>query len=528
MGASAGNASSSVSWSSDSGATSYKVFDATSPGGENPSGTAACTANAPTVTCTVSGLTNGTEYYFTVVATNGGGSSGQSTEVHATPEPPAPGTPSGVSALAANAAASVSWSSDVGATSYQVFEATTTGGENYTGAAACTATAPTDTCTVSGLTNGTQYYFTVEATNGGGTSAASTEVHAMPEPLPPAQPSGVGASSANASAIVSWSSDPGATSYAVFDATSPGGENPGGTAACTANASTFTCTVSGLTNGTEYYFTVVATNAGGSSAQSTEVHATPEPPPPGTPTGVGASAGNASASVSWSSDSGATSYQVFDATSPGGENYAGTAACTADASTFTCTVSGLTNGTEYYFTVVGVNGGGSSSASSEVHATPEPPAPGTPTGVTASPANDAASVTWSSDAGATTYEVFDATTSGGENPSGATACTATAPTVTCTVSGLTNGTEYFFTVKALNGGGASGPSSEVHATPEPPPPGTPTGVGASSPATRRRASAGRATRVPPPMRSSTRRAQAGRTPAGPPPAGPTRRRSPAR
>ena len=137
----------------------------------------------------MSGLTNGTEYFFTVEATNGGGSSGPSSEVHATPEPPAPAAPSGVSASAGNGSASVSWSSDSGATSYKVFEATSPGGESYGGAAACTASAPTDTCTVNGLTNGTEYYFTVEAANGGGSSGPSSEVHATPEaPTPPPPP----------------------------------------------------------------------------------------------------------------------------------------------------------------------------------------------------------------------------------------------------------------------------------------------------------------------------------------------------
>ncbi|HEY1651734.1 MAG TPA: fibronectin type III domain-containing protein [Acidimicrobiales bacterium] len=477
--ANAADAGAGVSWSSDAGATSYQVFDATSPGGENYSGAAACAASAPTVTCTVNGLTNGTEYYFTVVALNGGGSSSASPEVHATPEPSAPASPSGVSASAANAAVSVSWSSDTGATSYEVFDATTPGGETYSGATACTANASTDTCTVNGLTNGTEYYFTVVALNGGGSSSASSEVNATPEPVAPASPSGVSANPGDAIVSVSWSSDAGATAYEVFEATSPGAENDAGTSACTASAPTDRCTVNALTNGTEYYFTVEATNSGGTSGASQEVHATPEPPPPAAPSGVSAGGGNGTVSVSWSNDSSATSYQVFDATSPNGENYAGATACTTNPPTVTCAVNGLTNGTEYYFTVVALNGGGSSSASSEVHATPEPPPPGALTGVSASAASAAASVSWSSDAGATSYEVFDTTSPGGETYSGATACTANASTDTCTVNGLTNGTEYYFTVVALNGGGSSSASSEVHATPEPPPPGAPTGVSAS-------------------------------------------------
>ena len=478
--ASPGNAAASVSWSSDVGATSYEVFDSTSSGAEIYSGATACTATAPTDTCTVSGLTNGTEYFFTVEAINGGGPSGPSLEVHATPEPAIPAAPSGVSATPGSGTASVSWSSDAGATSYEVFEATGPGGENYLGATACTASAPTDTCTVSGLTNGTEYFFTVEATNGGGTSGPSLEVHATPEPPAPATPSGVSATPSNGTASVSWSSDAGATSYEVFEATGSGGENYSGATACTVSAPTDTCTVSGLTDGTEYFFTVKASNAGGTSGPSLEVLATPEPPSPATPSGVSASPGNAAATISWSSDTGATSYEVFEATASGGENYSGLPACSVSAPTDTCTVNGLTNGTEYFFTVEATNGGGTSGPSLEVHATPEPAIPATPSGVSAAAANAAATISWSSDAGATSYEVYDATTSGAENYSGATACTATAPTDTCTVSGLTNGTEYFFTVEATNGGGTSGPSLEVHATPEPPAPATPSGVSASA------------------------------------------------
>ena len=323
---------------------------------------------------------------------------------------------------------------------------------------------------MNGLTNGTEYFFTVKASNGGGTSGPSLEVNATPEPSAPGTPSGVGASPGNGTASVTWSSDSGATSYEVFDATTSGAENYSGATACIATAPTDTCTVNGLTNGTEYFFTVKASNIGGTSGPSLEVHATPEPAIPAAPSGVSATPGNGTAGVSWSTDAGATAYEVFVATGSGAENYLGATACAATAPTDSCTVNGLTNGTQYFFTVEATNGGGTSGPSLEVHATPEPPAPATPSGVSASADNGTASVSWSSDAGATAYEVFVATGSGGENYLGATACTATAPTDTCTVNGLTNGTEYFFTVKASNIGGTSGPSLEVHATPEPPPP----------------------------------------------------------
>src|SRR5207237_9079459 len=100
---------------------------------------------------------------------------------------------------------------------------------------------------------------------------------------------------------------------------------PGGTATVTAPATIATLT--GLTNGTSYTFTVTprsAAGAGLTSAPSNSV--TPTAPvvltAPGAPTGVTATAGNASASVSWTaplSDGGSasTSYPVSAATANG-------------------------------------------------------------------------------------------------------------------------------------------------------------------------------------------------------------------
>ncbi|MDZ7583788.1 MAG: IPTL-CTERM sorting domain-containing protein [Thiobacillus sp.] len=72
--AEAGNAQAVVSWTpltlADSGYSSITLYTVTS----SP-GSLTCTATPPEATCTVSGLTNGTAYTFTVVATNAIGSS---------------------------------------------------------------------------------------------------------------------------------------------------------------------------------------------------------------------------------------------------------------------------------------------------------------------------------------------------------------------------------------------------------------------------------------------------------------------
>lgn len=82
----------------------------------------------------------------------------------------------------------------------------------------------------------------------------------------------------------------------------------------------------------------------------------PAPPPvypPSAPTGVLGLAGDASAAISWSAPSSPGSFPVssYEATaSPGGQSCVSTA--------LTCSVSGLTNGTAYTFTVRALNGAG--------------------------------------------------------------------------------------------------------------------------------------------------------------------------
>src|SRR5205085_6258441 len=77
--------------------------------------------------------------------------------------------------------------------------------------------------------------------------------------------------------------------------------------------------------------------------------------------------------------------------------------------------------------------------------------PGAPSGPTAMPGSSQATVTWTapaSDGGSpiTSYTVTS-------SPDGKTATTLNGSTLTATVTGLTPGTPYTFTVVATNGGG---------------------------------------------------------------------------
>lgn len=90
-------------------------------------------------------------------------------------EPVAPLPPSNVKATAGDGQVVLSWNAPAGADSYTIKQATVAGGP-YTAIQTVTGT----TATISGLTNGTAYYFVVSASNAAGPSASSTAVSAVP------------------------------------------------------------------------------------------------------------------------------------------------------------------------------------------------------------------------------------------------------------------------------------------------------------------------------------------------------------
>jgi cellulose 1,4-beta-cellobiosidase len=76
----AGNAQVGLTWTASKGASSYQIKRATTGKPYTEVGTAASTSYTDT------GLTNGTAYYYVVVAVNSAGQSAPSGEATATPE----------------------------------------------------------------------------------------------------------------------------------------------------------------------------------------------------------------------------------------------------------------------------------------------------------------------------------------------------------------------------------------------------------------------------------------------------------
>jgi fibronectin type 3 domain-containing protein len=281
-------------------------------------------------------------------------------------------------------------------------------------------------------------------------------------PPPPAPPASVSAAPGIGEVTVNWTDVAGATSYNVYRSqTSPVTKTTGTKSTVTDNS----VVVAGLDNGVKYYFVVTAVNANGESAESVEVSATPVLPSP--PTGVTALPGDTNATVRWTAVAGATSYNVYHSQTSPVTKTTGTKSTGTDNS---LVVTGLTNGTPYYFVVTVVVDGLESPESAQVTATPTPaipPVPSAPTGVTGAAGAGAATITWPAVATATSYNIYYSTSPGVSKTTGTKVTGATSGG---SVPGLIRGIPYYFVVTALNAGGESGVSNEVPVTPNPPNP----------------------------------------------------------
>lgn len=199
-------------------------------------------------------------------------------------------------------------------------------------------------------------------TGGGNTGGGGSTI--------PATPGGLALAADNQQISVSWNASSGATGYKLYRAL-----QANGTPVVLDAGNNTTFVDKGLTNGTVYYYSVSAYSGAGESARSGQISATPSAPlvKPGVPGGVSASAGNSQVIVSWSSASGAASYNIYRSTASGGQ---GTTPYRSNLTASPFTDTGVTNGTTYFYKVSAVNSAGEGALSAEVQATPVAPTTG--------------------------------------------------------------------------------------------------------------------------------------------------------
>ncbi|MGG4142554.1 fibronectin type III domain-containing protein [Paenibacillus algorifonticola] len=170
---------------------------------------------------------------------------------------------------------------------------------------------------------------------------------------------------------------------------------------------------------------------------------------PDQPQTLVALSGDQQASLNWSPSAGASYYNVYIANVSG--QYSNTPVATVTGNS--TNVQNLSNGTAYYFIVKAGNAGGLSLDSNEASTTPATVA-AAPTNITAVAGDGQATVTFTApaDNGGSLVTGYQVTVTPGN-------ATVTGTTSPITITGLTNGTSYTFTVRAINAAGESEPST---------------------------------------------------------------------
>ena len=191
---------------------------------------------------------------------------------------------------------------------------------------------------------------------------------------------------------------------------------------------------------------------------------------PGIPTGINAAAGNGKVTLKWNknTESDFLRYRIYRNTLPASpikvDSTVGGILDTVRV------MSGLSNGTQYYFSVTSVDSGGLESAhSTEVRATPSTSsgtAPAAPQNLTSAIGNGQVTLKWNknTESDFLRYRIYGGTSASPtikiDSASGGNTDTVKV------ISGLANGTQYYFRITAVNNTGLeSGFSNEVNAMP---------------------------------------------------------------
>ena len=252
IGNSAASGKPMLTWNAVSGATSYKVYRATSQ-----SGTYSLLGTVTATSYTNTGAKVGTTYYYKVKAVNSAGESAYSNIVSGQ----ATVTTLTMGHSSASGKPQLTWKAVSGAASYKVYRAT-----SKNGAYSVINTTSALTYTNTGAALGTTYYYKVEALNSAGKSMGfSAVVEGKVAPV-----LAVGYSSVSGKPQLTWKTVPGATEYQVYRSTQ---QNSGYSKINTTTSTSYVNT--GAKANTTYYYKIVAVKGTAASDFSNIVTARP-------------------------------------------------------------------------------------------------------------------------------------------------------------------------------------------------------------------------------------------------------------
>ncbi len=318
------------------------------------------------------GLAASTEYFYRVYAHNTGGNSTFSNEANATTTGTVtiPAVPTNLVATAVSSSQiNLTWTDASSNEDGFKIERRNPGTTVYVEIA---SVGPNVTSFAnSGLAASTKYGYRIRSHNSAGNSAYSNLVSAttLAGTTPPSAPSNLVATAISSSQInLTWTDNASNEDGFKIERKTGAAGTYAEIGAVGANVTSFANT--GLAASTQYFYRVLAHNAGGNSVYSNEANATTQSPPtpPNAPTSLSATAVSASQiNLAWTDNaSNEDGFKIERKTGAGG-TYAEVGSVGANVTSFSNT--GLAASTQYFYRVFAHNAGGNSTYSNEANAT---------------------------------------------------------------------------------------------------------------------------------------------------------------
>ena len=308
-------------------------------------------------------------------------------------------------------------------------------------------TGSTYSVTVSEETDGQQVYCMATSTTDDSTTNTVSSNVAYVSTLK--APAATVASKAPTAISIKWSAIDSATGYEVYRADSLTADLGDPVATLDSTATTYTDT-DVVIDATYYYYVVAVNSELGVKSELSEAIEVTVPSSIDTVKNLKAIPGDSKVTLTWDAIGGATNYSVL---MKKGTSWI-TLGSTGTKTTFTAT--GLVNGGKYFFVVKAYASGMWSEDSEIVYAIPVSTVP---QNVAATAGDSKVTISWDAVSGATNYAVLM------KNGTSWTTLGSAGTKTSYTATGLTNGAEYTFAIKAYANGAWSGQSAEVSATP---------------------------------------------------------------
>ena len=346
-----------ANWNSSTNATGYYLDVATDNSFTNfVSGDSNLNVNNVT-SFALTGLTNGTTYFYRIRAYNISGTSVNSNIIAVTPEAPVANPATLMTTTGFNA----NWNVSLGATGYYLDVATNSAFTNFATGYQNIDVSNLTTYPVSGLIAGTTYYYRVRAYNALATSINSNVITTITVPAPPVATLATLITATSFTA--NWNTSVGANGYLLDVATDSSFTN----FIFSYNNNDVTNVTSdfvngGITAGTVYYYRLRAYNASGISENSNIICTAPNPP-------IAIAATNVtmySFDANWLPSLGAVAYKIDVATDPDFVFIINPYNNLSTGNVTTYTISGLNANTPYYYRVRAINSAGGTSINSNI------------------------------------------------------------------------------------------------------------------------------------------------------------------